>query len=329
MLNDWQETLSMVLDGWVAWTVLATSFLIYGLMTLTLRVSEPTGLSARLMLSSGQRGGGDAPDDVDTYRSMRMVLTSIRTASVISLVIAAILGVRELSVGELNVVTMLGIGVGILLGLIVMRAMLNRLADGCFEDVAIWLAPISWSARKIGTILPLRRLASYATDDQSNGEPLSEPTSNVLNVLHNIAAEDLRASDLMQPLAEVVAVKEQAGLGELSTMMINLDLDLIVVYGDSIDEVRGTVSKADVLQSLRQGSSEDTTSEGIISPVFALTTTQHVANVVDSFRGRTDHLAVVIAEDSKLEGILTYDRLMRKLLSNGDAHIPQSPQRSG
>ena len=61
-------------------------------------------------------------------------------------------------------------------------------------------------------------------------------------------------------------------------------------------------------------------------PVFALTTTQQVANVVKSFRGRTEYTAVVVAEDSKLEGILTYERLMRKLLSNGDGGYEDAAQ---
>ena len=323
MLDGW---LQVWLDAWPSWLAIAVSAWVYGLMTLTLRVSEPTGLTARLGLAQGRSSGTDGIDDAVSYLSTRMVLTSFRTASVIAIVVAAERGAQHVVGDSLSLVAVSLIGVGILIGLIVMRAVLNRLADACYDDVAIWLAPISWLARQFGRILPLRRLASYANDEQPNSESMSEPADDLINVLHNLAANDVRASDLMLPLAEVVAVNERVCVGALGDMMIRLDLDTVVVYGRSVDDVRGTVSKSDVLQALREGIDDNASSEGILTQVFALTTTQQVANVVKSFRGRTEYTAVVVAEDSKLEGILTYERLMRKLLSNGDGGDEEAAQ---
>lgn len=316
MTDVWENVLTFFTDGWIGWIVVAAALFVYGVMTLTLRVAEPTDMASRLRLAQGNSGDTDATDDAVRYRSTRMVLTSVRTASVISMVIASLIASGVVD-GDLLFTGALVIAGCILVGLIVYRALLNRLADSRQEDVAIWLAPVSWAGGRVGALLPLKRLVNYVSETPNGSDALVEGQSDVFAVLQTISTNDLRASDLMRPLAEVVAVSDEVAVGEMADMMIELGLDRVLVYGSSVDDVRGTVSKADVLEKLRNGTSDADDAAGILRPVFALTATQYVAKVAESFRGREDRTAIVLAEDSKLEGVLSYDQLMRRLLNNG------------
>lgn len=312
------DILAVFGDAWVAWVVVASSVLVYALMTLTLRASEPRELADRLSLAHGQVSGDESVDDVLNYRSMRIVLTTFRTASVMVFVMGSMNVILALG-GELTFGTLVLLGAGIVFGLIVLRALLNRLADGCYDDVEMWLAPLAWIARGFGKLLPFRRFATNSYYKNNGSESSPDREDNILTVARNLAAEDVRAEDLMVPVTEVVAVKRGMRMDEMRQLLLTADSEFAVVCGDSINEVLGTARASDVLRSMLEDEGAASSSDSVLRPVLKLTPTQQFANVVEAFRGREDQTGIVIGEDGKFVGTLTYSRLMRRLFSNGVA----------
>ncbi len=309
-----------MVEEWVPWLVVGVALFIYCLMTLALRVIEPQGLSARLGLAAPEPRDEDDSFSPAEYRSTRIVVTTVRTASVIAIVMGALEGSRYLIQTDADILLMAAVAICVLTGLIVLRTLLNRLADGCYEDVEIWLSPITWSAVLTGRVLRLNRVAEYIYETDNGSETHDEAEGSVLNVLQNIASNDLRASDLMIPLSEVVAVDEATPLEEIADMMIKFDLDSILIYGDKIDNVLGTISKTTVLQTLVQGDGYTSASEpSLLSDVFGAPVSQQVASLFDDFRRRSDQTAVMVDEEGLVAGILTYDLMLRLLFTNGNA----------
>lgn len=332
MFESWLQEVASWIEAWRSLTVIAIGLLVYGLTSLTLRVTEPTNLTERLRLTHGMSPSSEEQDDVVVYRSSRLVLTTFRTASVIAMVIASMRATVQLRQdGDLNIVLVALIGAVIMIVLILIRGALNRVPVSCYADVEMWVKPISGLASLLGRAWPLKRLSSTANEYEANADSQSENTNDLLNVLHNVASKYKTAEDLMQRLPDVVAIdRDRANLNSSVKMVMDGTLDesgVLVIYEDSINKVVGTVSKLDILQQRTRDLSNGT--ELTWTSVFRLTKSQETAQVVAEFSGRTDKTAVVEDEDGGVVGILTFDRLMLNLLSNGDTDTESGSEEQG
>ena len=307
-------------DDWLPWLVLVTSASVYGLMTLTLSVLQPQGLAAMLGMASTESSDNLNPGSAGDYRATRIVVTTIRSASFIAIVISAYRASLTLNTTANEMLVMAIVSAAVLVGVITIRMLLNRMANSCYEDVKIWLAPIIWLARVIGRRLQLNRVANYMSDTESSGDATDEPVENVLNVLQNLSSKDLRADDFMVPISDMVAVNADTSLEDVINMMDQLEIDTVVVYDQTIDEVLGTISKADVLQGLRQSNGEESPicRDWVSASIFQVPVTQQVATLFDDFRDRMHDTAVMLDEDGKVAGILTFSNLMEQLLRDAN-----------
>ena len=304
-------------DTWVPWLVLALSTGIYGLMTLTLSVLQPQGLAAMLGMASTESSDDLNPGSAGDYRAARIVVTTLRTGAFIAIVISAYHSARTIYLTGNEVLLPFVVAAVVLVGIIIFRMVLNRMVNACYEDVKIWLAPIIWPARFIGRRLRLNRVVNYMQDVDSSGEPTDEPVENVLNVLHNLSSKDLRADDVMLPISETVAVRADTPLEDLAQMMEQLEIDDVVVYDQTIDDVLGTIERADALQGLRANHQPNPVCrEWISHSTFPVPVTQQVAALFDDFRDRMDETAVMLDEEGKVAGILTFGNLMERLLTD-------------
>ncbi len=309
-------------DYWLPWAVLVSSVIVYGLMTLALSVLQPQGLAAMLGMASTESSDDLNPGSAGDYRATRIVVTTIRSASFIGIVISAYHAAQTVYDPSNELMLPLIVAAAVLVGVITFRMALNRMASACYEDVKIWFAPIIWPARFIGRRLRLNRVANYMNDVDNSGDSPDEPVENVLNVLHNLSSKDLRADDVMLPISETVAVHANTSLEDVVHMMDQLEIDDVVVYDKTVDEVLGTIDRADALQGLREnGSDSPVCREWISHSTFPVPVTQQVATLFDEFSDRMDETAVMLDEEGKVAGILTFGNLMEQLLS--DANLAQ------
>ena len=308
-----------MVDDWLPWVTLIGSIFVYGLMTLALSVLQPQGLAAMLGMASTESSDDLNPGSAGDYRATRIVVTTFRSASFIGIVISAYHAGKTLYEPSNSLMLPLVVAVAVLVGVITFRMVLNRMASACYEDVKIWLAPIIWPARFIGRRLRLNRVANYMNDVDSSGEATDEPVENVLNVLHNLSSKDLRADDVMLPISETVAVHADTPLEDIVNMMDQLTIDDVVVYDKTVDEVLGTIDRADALQGLREnGTASPVCREWISHSTFPVPVTQQVATLFDEFSDRMDETAVMLDEEGKVAGILTFSNLMEQLLSDAN-----------
>lgn len=306
-----------MLNDWVPWAVLLASAFTYGLTTLALSVLQPQGLAAMLGMASTESSNDLNPGSAGDYRATRIVVTTFRSGSFIAIVISAYNAAGTIYSPPNEFFLPLVVAAAVLVGIVAYRIMLNRMVNACYEDVKIWLAPIIWPARFIGRRMRLNRVGNYMQDVENSGESTDEPAEKVINVLHNLSSKDLRAEDVMLPISETVAVHADTHLNDVVMMMDQLEIDDVVVYDKTVDEVLGTIERADALQGLREnGDGTSVCREWISHSTFAVPLTQQVATLFDDFRDRMDETAVMLDEEGKVAGILTFANLMEQLLSD-------------
>ena len=302
-------------ESWLPWVVLASASMVYGLMTLALSVLQPQGLAAMLGMASTESSDDLNPGSAGDYRATRIVVTTFRSASFIAIVISAYHAGRTVYLPENEVLLALIVAAAVLVGVITLRMVLNRMASACYEDVKIWLAPVIWPSRFIGRRLRLNRVANYMNDVESSGDTADEPVENVLNVLQNLSSKDLRADDFMIPISDTVAVHADTTLEDVVQMMAQLSIDAVVVYDKTIDEVVGIINKADALQGLRESNGGvPVCRDWVSTSIFPVPVTQQVATLFDDFRDRMHETAVMLDEEGKVAGTLTFGNLMERLL---------------
>ncbi len=302
-------------EAWLPWMALGCASIVYGLMTLTLSVLQPQGLAAMLGMASTESSDDLNPGSAGDYRATRIVVTTVRSASFIAIVISAYHAGRTVYLPENEILLALVVAAAVLVGVITLRMVLNRMASACYEDVKIWLAPVIWPSRFIGRRLQLNRVANYMNDVESSSDTTDEPVENVLNVLQNLASKDLRADDFMVPISDTVAVHADTTLEDVVQMMDKLEIDTVVVYDKTVDEVIGTIDTAAALQGLRHNEGGAPKCRDRVSPsIFPVPVTQQVATLFDDFRDRMHDTAVMLDEEGKVAGILTFGNLMEQLL---------------
>lgn len=303
-----------MVDEWFPWLALVLSAFVYGIMTLTLSVLQPQGLAAMLGMASTESSDLN-PGSTGDYRATRIVVTTVRSASFIAIVISGYRAAETTFSPANEMLLVLGVAGAVLISVIAMRMALNRLARGCYEEVKIWLAPVIWPSRFIGRRLRLNRVADYMNDVETQSDVNDEPVENVLNVLQNLSSKDLRADDFMVPISDTVAVHADTALEDVVQMMDQLSIDNVVVYDKTVDEVLGTIHKAEALEGLRQSDGSSPICRDWISAlIFPVPVTQQVATLFDDFRDRMHETAVMLDEEGKVAGILTFGRLMELLL---------------
>ncbi len=305
-------------ESWVPAAIfLIFSALTYGILTLTLSVLQPQGIAAMLGMASTESSDDINPGSAGDYRATRIVVTTVRSGSFIAMVLSAYYGAVKIFNVESEALLMIGVAFFVLLFVIAMRIGVNRVAGLCYEDVKIWLGPIIWPSRFIGRRLRLNRVANYRIDVESSGDNGDEPVENVLNVLQNLASKDLRAKDFMLRISETVAVHAETPLEDVADMMDKLQIDAVVVYDKTVDQVLGIIDKAETLQGLRASDDDEPVCRDWCSAsIFPVPITQQVATLFDDFRDRMDQTAVMLDESGKVAGILTFSNLMDQLLSD-------------
>ena len=305
-------------EVWGPWVALVCSSLVYGLMTLTLSVLQPQGLAAMLGMASTESSDDLNPGSAGDYRATRIVVTTVRSASFIAIVISAYHAGRTVYLPEDEILLMVIVAAAVLVGVITLRMALNRMASACYEDVKIWLAPVIWPSRFIGRRLQLNRVANYMADVESQSDSNDEPVENVLNVLQNLASKDLRADAFMVPISDTVAVHADTPLEDVVQMMAQLSIDAVVVYDKTVDEVLGIIDKAEALQGLRDSNGGSPVCRDWVSAsTFPVPVTQQVATLFDDFGDRMHDTAVMLDEEGKVAGTLTFGNLMEQLLRDG------------
>jgi CBS domain containing-hemolysin-like protein len=303
-----------MVEDWVSWLALALATFVYGIMTLTLSVLQPQGLAAMLGMASTESSDLN-PGSAGDYRATRIVVTTIRSASFIAIVISGYRAAQTTFTPGNEALLMSAVAAAVLIGVIAMRMVLNRMASGCYEEVKIWLAPVIWPSRFIGRRLRLNRVVNYMNDVENQGDASDEPVENVLNVLQNLSSKDLRADDLMVPISDTVAVHADTALEDVVEMMDQLSIYNVVVYDKTLDEVLGTIHKAEALQGLRQSDGGSPICRDWISAsIFPVPVTHQVATLFDDFRDRMHETAVMLDEEGKVAGVLTFSVLMEQLL---------------
>src|SRR5437763_6838719 len=154
----------------------------------------------------------------------------------------------------------------------------------------------------------LRMLVSQSTE---HGE-IEEQDQEMLCQVVDFA--DKKASDVMVPRPEVVALSIDLPPEECLEAVMDAPFTRYPVYRGDLDEIVGILHVRDLFHALRDRGMAQVEIEDIVRPAHIVPETKDLAALLTEFRRTNQHMSVVVDEYGEMEGIVTLEDLLEEIV---------------
>ncbi|WP_432822424.1 HlyC/CorC family transporter [Trichloromonas sp.] len=188
----------------------------------------------------------------------------------------------------------------------------------------VWLlSPVIWVvtgfSRLITRLLPGESgVRPIISEDEirtmiSVGEQTGVVAKNQRRMLHGVfELSQTRARDVMIPRTEVVGIDVGSSFADVLPLVQQSRHSRFPVYQGSLDNIIGIIHSKDILASIDQP--EAFSLEQAVRPPYFVPESKRIETLLQSFRKRRIHLAVVVDEYGGVEGIVTLEDIVEEIV---------------
>jgi CBS domain containing-hemolysin-like protein len=181
---------------------------------------------------------------------------------------------------------------------------------------------LNWSSRRVGRLLGLKGTTSELERIHSPEEirmlveqsekrgSLDSGDARLLEGVFEFSEKTARA--VMTPRTEMIALPLTLTFEEAADRVALAGRSRYRVYGESLDDIVGTVHAKDLLAGVRSGTGE--TLQTILRPAIFVPGTREVEDVLADMRRQKIHLAIVLDEFGGTAGLVTMEDLLEEIV---------------
>lgn len=184
------------------------------------------------------------------------------------------------------------------------------------------VAPIGLVLRRTRTAGEIRRAEDAASaasaeeisemvDQSTRAGELDEEEREMIQGVFTSA--DTVVREVMTPRADVITVHHNASLAEVVKVFTHEGVSRVLVVGDELDDVKGTVYVKDLIPFVGRDSTGFSL-QSIIRPPYFVPNTKRVNDLLDELRTNAVHLAVVLDERGGVDGLVTIEDLIEEIV---------------
>jgi CBS domain containing-hemolysin-like protein len=148
-------------------------------------------------------------------------------------------------------------------------------------------------------------------EESEKGGLIESDQSEMLNAVFSFG--DTTAREVMMPRTEMICVNADAPLQEAAHQFATHAHSRIPVYEESIDHIIGILSIKDLMRALLSHTRTPSVRQLMRDPFF-VPDTQRADELLQQFRARHEHLAVVLDEYGGTAGIVTLNDLVARII---------------
>jgi len=191
--------------------------------------------------------------------------------------------------------------------------------------VVMWvLAPVVW------LVTAISRLLTHALKGEAERPIISEDEIRTMITVGEEAGvvarekrkmlqgvfelSEIRVRDVMIPRTEVVGIEADASLDEVLRLLVESRHSRFPVYEENLDKIIGVVHSKDVLRYV--GRPDAFSLRRIIRPPYFVPESKRIEALLQSFRRKRVHLALVIDEYGGVEGIATLEDVVEEIVGD-------------
>ncbi|MCE5251236.1 hemolysin family protein [bacterium] len=133
-------------------------------------------------------------------------------------------------------------------------------------------------------------------------------------ILENLLLlREIRTGDILTPRSVMLAFQKDQTVGEVVTAHPRIRFSRIPVFGDDIDDITGVVLSRELLEAYYTGREKETI-ERLTKPIFAIPDSKPIADLIEDFINRREHIFLVVDEYGGTGGIVTLEDAVETLL---------------
>ena len=155
------------------------------------------------------------------------------------------------------------------------------------------------------------RLEDYIDSGSANHDDFIDKSELVL-VSNVLGLRDLRASDIMIPRSEIIAVQNDVEFHVLVSLFVQYGFSQIPVYNDTLDDVIGVISMIKVLEYVDKR--DEFSIEKVMQEALFVAPSMHVIDLLIEIKDSLNHMAIVVDEFGGIDGLLTLNDLVTEIV---------------
>lgn len=123
------------------------------------------------------------------------------------------------------------------------------------------------------------------------------------------------AKEIMVPRVDIFSLPADTMISEAAKLFAQEGYSRIPIYRDSLDEIVGVVLYKDLLKFYTEGSQKaESTLDSIAKPVLYAPENKKIAHLLQEFRSKQIHMAIIVDEYGGTEGIVTIEDILEELV---------------
>ncbi len=169
-----------------------------------------------------------------------------------------------------------------------------------------------WS--KIGSLFSGKsedHLEQVIREAREEGELKAEEGSMLLSIL---TLDDLQVQDIMTPRTDIDCLPSGTTIHDAAAAIVRTGHSRMPIYMGTRDNIIGIVHAKDMLSSLMQPETQQSPVDSIMSEPFFVPETKIASELLQEFRSRKNHLAIVVDEYGGTSGLATIEDLLEVIV---------------
>ena len=132
-----------------------------------------------------------------------------------------------------------------------------------------------------------------------------------------VAFQERIVREIMVPRVDVIALSSKATVHEAAAAFAAEQYSRIPVYQDTVDQICGVLLYKDLLSVYTANHKDDALSqtiESLVKPIIYAPETKKISKLLQEFRKKQSHLAIVVDEYGGTEGIVSIEDILEELV---------------
>ena len=141
-------------------------------------------------------------------------------------------------------------------------------------------------------------------------EDMPQAYQKILKHIIQLSNKDVK--EIMQPRIDIIAFDEKTSFTELFALAVDCGFSRIPIYQSSLDNIKGVLYTKDLIAHI--GKDNNFNWNSLLHRAFFVPESKMINDLLDDFREKKIHLAIVVDEFGSVSGLVTLEDIVEEIL---------------
>ncbi len=146
---------------------------------------------------------------------------------------------------------------------------------------------------------------------QEEGELKEEESSMLLSILE---LDSMPISEIMVPRTDMICLQSDANIAQIASSTVETGHSRFPVYEETKDNIIGIIYAKDLIPSLLDIKKHEQSVHSLLKEAYFVPETKICSELLQEFRARKNHIAIVVDEYGGTSGLITIEDLLEVIV---------------